>query len=79
MQHFTAKGSTPTAMPFGQWLLTQVERQDAIGELARGASRDPRFPSAGAVEDVCYRLSQLGAEPEMFIALDDAELDWAAF
>jgi len=66
-------------VPFGQWLINQAPREDAIGELAKAAKRDPQFPRDGDFKAVSARLNQLEADPDMHIALEDAELDWAAF
>ncbi|WP_336973439.1 hypothetical protein [Sphingobium aromaticiconvertens] len=63
---------------FARWLLAQMKRDDMIGELARAGHRDPKFPIDGDVQDVAVRLSKLEADPDMHIALEDAELDWAA-
>jgi hypothetical protein len=62
---------------FGQWLLRQTaHRQDWIAGIAKAAKADPRFPRAGTVEDVRKHLSGMGAEGDMFEALEDAERAW---
>jgi hypothetical protein len=63
---------------FGSWLLAQAGRDDAIGELARHARADPRFPRNGSPKDVSKRLNELGAEGDLHLVLEDAELDWIA-
>jgi hypothetical protein len=37
------------------------------------------FPKDGDAEAMRKRLSELGADPDMHEALDDAELAWASF
>ncbi len=64
-----------TLPPFGQWLLHQASRQDAIGELARAAA-DRAFPRGGDFRAVSKRLNETGAGGEMHAALEDAELDY---
>lgn len=61
---------------FGRWLLAQKDRGDWIDDLAKAARRDPAFPKSGTVDEVRDRLRVLGADPDAFEALDDAELDW---
>lgn len=78
MKHFNLDEAAPAPLSFGQWLLLQAGREDQTGELARCAQRDPKFPKNGTVEDVTARLNALDADPDMFIAVEDAELDWAA-
>ncbi len=63
----------------GRWLLAQRGRTDAIGELAEAARRDPRFPADGDFRAISKRLNEVGAEGDMHQALEDAELDWAAY
>jgi hypothetical protein len=66
------------AVPFGQWVLDQGERGGFIGQLAGIAKTDRGFPKNGDPEAVRKRLGDTGADPEMFDAVDDAELDWSA-
>lgn len=66
-------------LPLGQWLLKQSTRTDAIGTLAQAAKRDAGFPKDGDFQAISARLNALGAEGEMHQALEDAELDWAAY
>ena len=61
---------------FGQWLMTQKDRSDLIGQLAAGAVVDRRFPRNGDVEAVRKHLSAMQAEGDMFAAVDDVESDW---
>ncbi|WP_334181704.1 hypothetical protein [Novosphingobium sp.] len=65
-------------LPFGQWVLQQTERGGFIAQLASIAKTDRGFPKNGNPEAVRKRLGETGADPEMFDAVDDAELDWAA-
>lgn len=64
---------------FARWLLDQQRRSDDVGELARAAAGDRGYPSDGDIKAVSKRLNELGAAPEMHVALEEAELDWAAF
>lgn len=61
-------------MPLGRWLLDQTGREDAIGDLARAAKADAKFPRDGDLEAISRRLNELQAESEMHVALEDAEL-----
>jgi len=61
---------------FGQWLMTQKDRSDLVGQLAVGAVADRRFPRNGNAEAVRKHLSAMQAEGDMFAAVDDAESDW---
>lgn len=65
-------------VPFGRWVLQQIDRGGFIGELAKAAKADRGFPKDGDPVAVRKRLSAQGADPDMHEALDDAELDWAA-
>ncbi|WP_369751203.1 hypothetical protein [Novosphingobium sp. AP12] len=65
-------------VPFGRWVLQQIDRGGFIGELAKAAKIDRAFPKDGSPEAVRKRLSEQGADPDMHEALDDAELDWKA-
>lgn len=65
--------------PFGRWLLDQTGREDRVGELARGAARDPQFPRDGDCRAVSARLNAIGADWDVHAVLEEAELDWAAF
>ena len=61
---------------FGQWLVTQKDRSDLVGQLAVGAIADRRFPRSADPEAVRKHLSAMQAEGDMFAAVDDAESDW---
>lgn len=78
MRHEDTSQFVQAKQPFGTWLVAQMKRDDEIGMLAKAAHRDPGFPLAGDVQAVSKRLNALQAEPEMHIALEEAELDWAA-
>ncbi len=74
------EGLAPTrSLAFGEWVLAQKDRAGLIGELAAGAAADRAFPKQGNPEDVRARLRVLQADGDMFEAVDDAELDWAAY
>ena len=61
---------------FGQWLMTQKDRSDLVGQLAAGDVADRRFPRASDPEAVRKHLSAKQTEGDMFAAVDDAESDW---
>ncbi|MDB5733202.1 MAG: hypothetical protein JWQ03_3097 [Variovorax sp.] len=65
--------------PFGRWLLSQQKRDGWIGQLAKAAKSDPRFPKLADPEKIRGYLSNLGADGDMFEAIDDAELEWLAY
>lgn len=67
---------TAEELTFGQWLLRQWQRADAIGELARGARRDSGFPVMGDADAVRQRMKKFGADADAMDAIDDAETDW---
>jgi hypothetical protein len=60
------------------WLLAQKDRGDRMDPIAAAARKDAAFPKDGDPETVRKHLSARGADCEVFEALDDAELDWAA-
>lgn len=63
---------------FARWLLSQSNRSDAVGELAKSAARDPAFPRDGTADQVSCRLNAVGADGDMHEALESAQLDWAS-
>ena len=63
---------------FGAWLLTQRERDDWIAELVTAARADRQFPRNGTPDAVRQRLSEMGAEGDMFERVDDAERAWSS-
>lgn len=65
-----------STQPFGRWLLAQVQENGAIGDLARAAKADSRFPKDGDFEAISRRLNELQAEGEMHVVLEDAEALW---
>ena len=68
--------SVMTRPAFGEWLLQQKDKGGFIGQLVDAALADRGFPKRGDPEAVRRRLTAAGAEPEMFEAVDDAEMDW---
>ena len=62
---------------FGAWLLTQRDRGDWIADLAVAARADRQFPKTGTPDMVRKRLSEMGAEGDMFERVDDAERAWS--
>ena len=67
------------SVAFGQWLLSQAMSDGWIGDLARAAKHDPKFPRQGDPEAVRARLRELGADGDAFQAVDDAETDWLSY
>lgn len=63
----------------GAWLLKQRDRTDDIGRLAKAAAADPGFPTDGDFGAISARLNILEADPDMHVALEDAELDWTCY
>jgi DNA-binding MarR family transcriptional regulator len=54
---------TKHPIPFLSWLLKQVDREDATGDLARDAKGDPDFPCIGSLTDYFdYLYSHLSPE-----------------
>lgn len=68
----------PPAAPFARWLIDQapLKRPGLIGMLAAAAKGDPRFPKAADPEEVRKHVSTLGADGDIFEAIDDAEREW---
>lgn len=64
--------------PFGTWLLAQMKREDEIGQLAKVAFTDRRFPRDGDYKAASKYLNSVSAAPEMHDALAEAETDWLA-
>lgn len=64
--------------PFGTWLLAQIKRDDDVGDLAKVASRDPRWPREGDYKAASKYLNSVGASVEMHDALAEAESNWLA-
>lgn len=76
---FDARGGEETApIPFGRWVLEQTARGGFVGQIATIAKSDRGFPKDGNADAVRKRLGDTGADPEMFDAVDDAELDYLA-
>ena len=70
--------SEPTE-PFARWLIGQapLKRSGLIGMLAAAAKGDPRFPKSADPEGVRNHVSKLGADGDIFEAIDDAEREWS--
>lgn len=66
-------------LTFGRWILEQHDRGGFIGQLATIAKSDRGFPKDGTPDAVRKRLGDTGADPEMFEAVDDAEMDWVSW
>ncbi|RYD92812.1 MAG: hypothetical protein EOP50_12140 [Sphingobacteriales bacterium] len=69
--------NTEETEPFGRWLLSQKDRGDWIDAIAAAARADRAFPKDGDPDAVRKRMSEHGADPENFEALDDAERHWS--
>lgn len=65
-----------TKAPFGAWLLRQGTRADWVGDFAKTAAHDPKFPKNGDPEAVRARMRELQADGDAWAAIDDAEDDW---
>lgn len=64
-------------MSFGRWLSAQKVRDDWIGELARAASKDPRFPWASEPLRMQDRIrAALGGDAEALHAFQAALDEW---
>jgi uncharacterized protein YozE (UPF0346 family) len=62
---------------FTHWLLTQTERPDAVGALARLAAADPRWPrSPKTLASFEQYLEQRAASEEVVAGLFDS---WAEY
>jgi hypothetical protein len=72
----SCSAETDDKVTFGAWLLTQHDRSDWAGDLARAAKADRKFPRAGDPDAVRSHLGSMQAESEMLEALDDAEQIW---
>jgi len=59
-----------------EWLLTQADRDGALGDLAVAAKTDPEFPRRSSPDDVRKRLNQMEADGDMHVFVDDAHTDW---
>ncbi len=68
------KGAT-----FGEWLLVQVGRPGAVGDLAAAAKADVKFPRRGSPEKVRLHLSAMQADGDWFGLVDDAETDCLSY
>lgn len=64
------------ANPFGAWLLSQRRRDDYIGELAKAAATDPRFPRRGSGRQVWDRITSQAFDQDTLTALQDALTEW---
>ncbi|MFS0738199.1 hypothetical protein ABC347_14240 [Sphingomonas sp. 1P06PA] len=64
--------------PFSTWLVQQVGTPAWYSTLAAAAKADRALPRYADPETVRTRLQSMGAEPDMFEMLDDAERAWIA-
>ena len=64
-------------MSFGRWLSSQKVRDDWIGELARSAAKDSRFPWAGEPLDMQDRIrAAMGGDADVLHAFQAALDEW---
>lgn len=65
-------------MTFYEWLLTQVDREDPVGDLAMDAREDDSFPD-GDEDGSTYveHLKSATASPEALQALKDAYFEFS--
>ena len=61
---------------FGRFLLSKQHADGALGELAKAAASDPKFPRDGSPREISQRLNEHLAPPEFHEALEDAEAEW---
>ena len=75
-------GSANTAnpIPFRAWLLTQQDRDDPTGDLAKDVARDSKFPPIGALRDYLAYIMETGCRAAVTRTVIDAwiECDIAA-
>ncbi len=57
-------------MTFTQWLTTQIDADDPIGDLARDARDDKAWPRDGSLEVYRAHLAAMGACREAVAALE---------
>lgn len=63
---------------FSTWLVKQTDARSWYSQLAKAAKADRDLPRIASPELVRARLERLGAEPDMFEMLEDAERAWIA-
>lgn len=64
-------------MTFARFLSAQKDRTDWIGDLARAAAKDPRFPWSGQPIDMQDRIrSAMGGDAEALHAFQAALDEW---
>ncbi|MFS0737578.1 hypothetical protein ABC347_11055 [Sphingomonas sp. 1P06PA] len=63
---------------FSTWLVNQTDAKAWYSDLAKAAKADRALPRYADPETVRTRLQSMGAEPDMFEMLDDAERAWIA-
>jgi hypothetical protein len=68
--------SMGTTEPFGTWLLAQFNRDGWIGDLAKAAKADRKFPREADPDMVRKHMNDNQAESDMLEAVDDAENIW---
>ena len=62
-------------LPLKTWLLSQVERDDAIGDLARDCETDHQFPFVGSLFDYLSYIFDCSLIPAMARVVPDACID----
>lgn len=62
---------------FKAWLKAQTQRNDPVGDIARDAAADPRWPRGNArLSTLIEHLEFNGASPAAVEALRDAYGEW---
>jgi YozE SAM-like fold len=63
---------------FTEWLVDQGSRDDAVGDFAGDASRDPDWPADADRRELHHYLKDVGACHAAHDALDQAWAEWRA-
>lgn len=73
-----ATALAPVKLLFFPWLEQQRKRDDAIGDLARLAVADPKWPRGSYGYKIEAYLDKQGAPAEIYAALALAKYEWKA-
>lgn len=68
--------SVSATQSLGSFILAQANAPGVLGELARCAAADPKFPRDGDYLAISKRLNALEAPGEFHDALEDVTTDW---
>ena len=73
----TTQDRPESSLNFAQWLLTQTDRDDEVGEVAQDAARDQLLPlSPGSYGSLVRHLNRRGACEEALLALEFAYCEY---